>query len=135
MKIQVNQIPAQGLLVEKEEPCLDYDLDTELIKFRHPIFIRAQIVRITNAITVELSLSLKGNVSCARCLCEFEADFDRSLTLHYQVQNQDEVIDLIPDIREEIILGYPMKFLCHPLCRGLCPKCGKNLNEGDCGCS
>jgi uncharacterized protein len=43
-------------------------------------------------------------------------------------------IDLNPDIREEIILVYPIKPLCSIDCKGLCPKCGKNLNEGKCNC-
>ena len=36
--------------------------------------------------------------------------------------------------REEIILGYPVKFLCKIDCLGLCPKCGQNLNEKKCDC-
>ena len=36
---------------------------------------------------------------------------------------------------EEFSLALPVKPLCRPDCRGLCPECGKNLNEGACGCS
>ena len=34
----------------------------------------------------------------------------------------------------EVILNLPSKHLCKADCKGLCFKCGKNLNEGDCGC-
>jgi len=37
-------------------------------------------------------------------------------------------------IRSEIILNLPMKPLCSPDCRGICPTCGKNLNLGPCEC-
>ena len=37
-------------------------------------------------------------------------------------------------INNEIIVNWPMKVLCKPDCRGICKVCGKNLNEGDCGC-
>lgn len=36
--------------------------------------------------------------------------------------------------RADILLELPSKFLCREDCRGLCPMCGKNLNEGLCGC-
>ena len=37
-------------------------------------------------------------------------------------------------VEEELILNLPSKNLCRKDCRGLCPKCGRNLNEGLCGC-
>lgn len=44
-------------------------------------------------------------------------------------------LDLEALLWEEFSLALPMKPLCRPDCRGLCPECGKNLNKGDCGCS
>ncbi len=35
---------------------------------------------------------------------------------------------------DEIMINWPMKVLCKPDCKGICPKCGKDLNTGDCGC-
>ena len=35
---------------------------------------------------------------------------------------------------DEILMRLPMKVLCRSDCKGLCPVCGHNLNEGDCGC-
>ena len=43
-------------------------------------------------------------------------------------------LDLAPLLREEAILAIPMDALCRPDCAGLCPECGKNLNEGPCDC-
>ena len=44
-------------------------------------------------------------------------------------------LDLASLLWEEFSLALPVKPLCRPDCRGLCPACGKNLNEGACGCS
>ncbi|HHY38618.1 MAG TPA: DUF177 domain-containing protein [Clostridia bacterium] len=44
-------------------------------------------------------------------------------------------IDFKEAVRQNLILALPMKFVCREACRGLCPVCGKNLNEGECGCS
>lgn len=43
-------------------------------------------------------------------------------------------IDLGPCVWEEVVLNVPLKFVCKPDCRGLCPRCGANLNEMPCAC-
>lgn len=37
-------------------------------------------------------------------------------------------------VNEELLLNWPAKILCRPDCRGICKVCGKDLNDGDCGC-
>ena len=64
----------------------------------------------------------------------FKVDLNKNLKLNYTADNAKPLIDLDPDIREEIILDYPLSPLCKPECKGLCPKCGKNVNEGKCSC-
>ncbi len=46
----------------------------------------------------------------------------------------DRVLDLSEAVRQDILLNLPMQPLCKADCRGLCPTCGKNRNEGECGC-
>src|SRR5574341_1254798 len=43
-------------------------------------------------------------------------------------------VDLRPAVREELILAVPRFVECRADCRGLCPRCGKDLNAGPCGC-
>lgn len=72
---------------------------------------------------------------CDRCLApatknqvhEFEEEFDKSEAV-------DDVIDVTELLRDELLAAQPMKNLCKADCKGLCPKCGANLNEGECGC-
>jgi uncharacterized protein len=45
-----------------------------------------------------------------------------------------KVIDLDPAVREQILLSIPGYPVCRESCKGLCPVCGANLNDGDCGC-
>ncbi|HYO65729.1 MAG TPA: DUF177 domain-containing protein [Archangium sp.] len=45
-----------------------------------------------------------------------------------------KVIDLEPIVREQVLLSMPMSTVCREDCRGLCVKCGQNLNEKQCGC-
>jgi uncharacterized protein len=47
---------------------------------------------------------------------------------------EGEEIDLTPLVHEQIILALPTRPLCGEACRGLCPRCGANLNAAPCGC-
>lgn len=47
---------------------------------------------------------------------------------------QGDHLDLVPMVREQVILAAPMQPLCREECLGLCPQCGQNLNERRCGC-
>jgi len=132
--MNVNKIPLEGLTLEEDISPKTLDLETEIVKFRGPIKAKADVSKITNTITVDLFLNAVMRLSCGRCLKEFEINLDKNLKLHYQADKFNPLIDLGQDIREEIILDYPFKPLCKPNCKGLCPECGKNLNEGKCDC-
>jgi uncharacterized protein len=47
---------------------------------------------------------------------------------------EGEIIDLDPLVFEQIVLQIPLKALCGESCKGLCPRCGTNLNTGSCDC-
>jgi uncharacterized protein len=52
----------------------------------------------------------------------------------YPLARDALVIDLRPAVREELLLAVPRWVVCREDCRGLCPRCGKDLNAGACGC-
>lgn len=135
MKIDPSKIPPGGLkVIEEISPSLE-DLETGLVKFKGPIRVEADIFKITNAVTAEIVLAGSISMSCGRCLVGFMISLQKKLRLSYPLEKEEATIDFGPEIREEIILDYPLKPLCRPDCRGLCPKCGKNLNEGNCNCN
>lgn len=88
---------------------------------------------------VECSL----NLACDLCLENFTKDisFDLKETFS-KIEDegreiwhiQDKKINLSPIILTGIISHYPMRNVCSETCKGLCTKCGHNLNKGDCGC-
>lgn len=91
---------------------------------------------------------------CGRCLEPFRWPVDALFDLRYQPRGEDsgegereireddlttafyedETIDLAQLMREQFYLSLPMKPLCDPECKGLCPQCGTNLNRGRCAC-
>lgn len=134
MKININQIPPEGLTLEESVSAASLDLETNIVNFCSPLTIKAQASQITNALTVEIHLSALLRSSCSRCLSEFKIDFKKDLRFSYLVNKLEPVIDLDTDIRDQVILDYPLKPLCGPDCKGLCLICGRNLNEGICSC-
>ena len=135
MKIDINQILTGGSLFEEDISARSLDLETENIRFKGPIHIRVEVSRITNAVTADINIKAVMLLECCRCLKELEVGLDKKARFNYVVEKTVRSLDLGPDIREEIVLGYPLKPLCSELCKGLCPKCGKNLNEGGCSCA
>jgi uncharacterized protein len=78
---------------------------------------------------------------CARCLKEFERDFDLSLDEMYvrepgpeddYVLDPDLTLDPEPMVRDAVVLEMPFSPLCTPDCLGLCPVCGGDRNLGEC---
>lgn len=134
MKIYLAKIPPEGFVQEEQVLASSLQLDTEVIKFIAPVKVKARINRITNAVTVDLLLESRIEYTCSRCLLSFEIDFNKNSQLNYQVEKNEQVLDILEDIRQEIMLDYPLKPLCKPDCSGLCKVCGKNLNEGGCSC-
>jgi len=134
VKISINQVPVEGLFLEEEIKPVELDLETELIKFRSNLLVRARVSRVINALIVELNMSAVLYAPCSRCLEEFEWQFSKDAQLSFALDSGATFIDLNPDIREEVMLDYPMKPLCNQNCKGLCLKCGKNKNQGGCNC-
>ena len=53
----------------------------------------------------------------------------------FSLVSDDDTIDLAEPIIEAVLMETPFVVLCREDCKGLCPTCGANLNEGDCGCA
>jgi uncharacterized protein len=134
VKIELSRIPLEGLTLAEELNPQVLDLDTEIVKFRGPIRAKAGVWRIADVIMAQLSLTAVMYAQCSRCLGEFETDLRKVVTLNFSTEDLGKVLDLDPEIREEIMLDYPLKPLCKEDCKGLCARCGKNLNEGGCSC-
>ncbi len=131
MKIYVNRIPAEGLHEETAYDPKILDVERFDLHVEEPIVVSSFITKAENAILVQAQIRCRARLSCARCLEPFEVPMEMAATLSYQVRPSD-VVDIAEDIRQEIILAYPMIPVCQQACKGLCPACGQNLNAGSC---
>lgn len=85
-------------------------------------------------------LEISAQLSCDKCLKEVLWNLSSDICENFSNENPEawpivnDTIDFIEVIRANICTLLPMKILCSDTCRGLCPICGKNLNEDSCGC-
>ncbi len=135
MRLNVKNIPPEGVTFQEEIPASALDLETDLIRYSCPVSIKASLSRITNTVSIDVSVRAKVVYICTRCLDEKEEDFLKDLKLCYDLSRGETFLDISEDLRQEIILGYPITYLCREDCKGICPKCGINLNHSSCKCS
>ncbi len=83
-------------------------------------------------ITIKGRVWGKRQVRCDRCLKETEQSFDENFL--ETSSTSAEIIDIMSFVRQTLALTEDIQFLCSSTCKGLCPHCGKNLNEGACQC-
>ena len=131
MKIQVNRIPDEGLNEHATYDPSKLDMDRQDIRLKDPVEVDAQVTKTDDELLVRVDIECPMRMECARCLEEFASVLRADALFNYQVKPSD-IVDITDDVRQEIILGYPMIPVCRPDCRGLCRVCGRNLNHGDC---
>jgi uncharacterized protein len=95
---------------------------------------------------IEGKFQFTFDTQCDRCLTDvptrLSVSFDR-IIVSPDTETEDEEsrqymdgyeLDLDELVHNEILLNWPVKILCKEDCKGICPKCGQNLNVGNCGC-
>lgn len=162
MRIRIDDIKDEGLTLEfAEEPAAFPEL-AEIssagdCEFTAPLKTRLRVFRVRGMIEVEGEVETTLRQSCSRCLEEYEEALTASFALTYTreipevtddsgdeveisaeemglIHFEGEEIDLRGAVQEQVVMALPLRPLCRQECKGLCPQCGANLNEEDCGC-
>ena len=129
------------------------DFDSQGFSIKDLLTIKIGIQQIGDEYVCQAYMTVPVEEDCCRCLTLFDdelsSDFNFSIKIGkgesvlssesdnsdvIMLDTGDHVADLSDVIREALILALPTKPLCDENCRGLCPSCGKNLNEESCKC-
>ena len=130
---------------------LDFEFDFSkeeidgVFPFTTPVKLQGKVENVAEIVTVKATASFSMDVDCCRCAEELTLDMEvpieHILVTELQNEETDEFIiveDMKLDIErltlEDIYFAMPSKVLCDDDCKGLCSKCGANLNEGPCEC-
>ena len=153
MQIHLSDISSsEGKCIQK---CVPFEMDTITFQLgSFPVLKKEPIeLTITNTGNRTLELEAVGSLTvgipCARCLEETPVEIplqmkrklDMKLTDEQRINDSDEIsyltgMDLDVDrlVYLEVLMSWPLKVLCKENCKGICSQCGKNLNDGPCGC-
>ena len=116
------------------------------VDFAEPITVTGYVKNMAGYMVLSADVKVTYHTMCARCaepVCStLEISFEKDIASSADVSEdnddyiiiEDKKVDLRPTVEEEIMLEMPSRTLCKDDCLGLCQKCGKNLNEGDCDC-
>ena len=114
----------------------DLEFVNREIEIEEPIKLELEIFNTSDSFVVEGKLKAELILSCSRCLQKYNSPVELDISedvLKSEMEDEEELyLDEI--VVDNIILSLPMKPLCSDNCKGICPECGQDLNEGECDC-
>jgi uncharacterized protein len=134
--IEVSRIPEEGASFEGEEDAAILELiPSDGVMPAGPVRYRlfAQFLKPQLIVRGDVEVPLRAE--CSRCGGFFSTlARDPAFLRDYLLREGQRDVDVTPDLREAVLLTLPANPLCDEACAGLCPRCGRNLNEGPCEC-
>jgi len=149
MRINIFDIPEQGLEQEFVLPVI-----TDNKAKPDTVSVRIKLLRFGKKILVDGSVKGVVLLKCSRCLNDFSRPVDLDFREEYTPADETELerdqelsddeldisfykgeeIDVTGIVKEQVLLEIPMKPLCNDDCRGMCSRCGADLNVQSCNC-
>lgn len=151
MKVIVSQIPLEGIELER-------DLKVEIEEGRMAsVSAKLRLDLVAGRLVARGIMSARARLECGRCLKEYDTELDLRFELPFKPEAEvdepgfrgereltgdellaatyaDDELDVDEMLREQLILGIPMRRVCSEGCKGICPDCGADLNNEECGC-
>lgn len=148
MKIAIQDILDEGITVDIDEQVIIEGHD-----HAYDVQAHLELYKAETEIVVDGTMNTEIELECSRCLKTFRKRLDAPVHMVYHPIDEmrseahelksDELdmgfysgdeIDLQEALTEQIVLNLQMKPLCDVACRGICPKCGIDLNSETCSC-
>ena len=146
MKIKISNLDDSDYDFEFEEDVQKLTLD-EI--YNGKFHTKVNLTKFQDQIILKSKTDINAHLTCDRCATEFDSIISSDYRMVYllrgketEIESSDvtyispdsDFIDIRSDVRDYAMLAIPMKKLCKDDCKGLCQRCGKNLNEGECNC-
>lgn len=138
------RINGASLDVEFSEKIEDVEAGYNGFAFDSPVSFKGKLTNVKGVLRLSGHAAIQYKVKCYRCLKDLECTMN--FDLNERFVNSDNLtdddaysyngkyVDTDKALKDNIILNLPMKHVCDVSCKGLCPKCGTNLNEKECNC-
>ena len=155
--IKVGNIPEEGqklhFVIDGDQLQEFVDADRGMAFRPRDIDVSCEAIKVRETVNLDLHVRTEVDFDCGRCLEPFTlpvtSDFKYTLVPFREETRSDgeissdddafgyyreDLIDVELIVFEQILLQIPVKPLCREACRGLCHRCGKNLNVEPCSC-
>jgi uncharacterized protein len=150
MKITISEIPEEGTELELNE-----SITLDSVNTVSPLHAVLKIRTIGSEVLVDGVLEGDVELLCSRCLIAYTMKVRSPINVVYEPSKvinreehhklksdeldmgfyKDDTLDAAEVLVEQLLLNIPMKPLCSQECKGICPKCGADLNITSCNCS
>lgn len=155
MKIDIEKLTPEGEPIRVTYPDGRPALDEEHVRLAGETSVSARAGRKGEEVRLAGEIMARVEAACDLCARPFEvplelkfetaftsSESERRRSENVELQGDDLVtsvyeggeIDFDEVVREQILLGLPTRLRCREDCKGLCPVCGADLNEAECGC-
>jgi uncharacterized protein len=161
--LHIEQIKDKNLLQDFKENAEAFPILVDMVQnheceFLEPLKISVRAFRVRELFEVEGTFQTRVRLTCSRCLKDFDLPLESNFALTYtkelpdmkEASDEEEIelrvadigliyfrgeeINLRDGLQEQVVMAFPLRSLCAEACKGLCPQCGADLNQGDCGC-
>lgn len=148
LKIDISRIEKEtGAYLDfyLEEKVSPLNFQGEKIVFLKPLSVTGKAINVGEFIVLQGTIKSVMQLHCHRCLDRFDlsfsSDFNEEFPMNTKIIDgethegiKDHIIDIKNTVESTILLSLPMKRLCKEHCKGLCERCGANLNKIKCNC-
>lgn len=152
--LQVRELEQGENRLERVGNGIDLALDPDHIRLAGSVVLRAVAYRAGDHIDVQGTVSAPVELVCDRCLAPIQRNLQAGVRVFAErrehrdrrpleevreddlgiVYHDGRFVDLTDDVRQVLLVELPWRSVCRDDCRGLCPRCGADLNEGPCRC-
>ena len=122
-----------------------FEFEGEEIRAVEKVYVEGVAISENDVIVINASIKTKLKLNCSRCLDTFiypiDIDIEERFTTNSESEDEeavvviDDVLDITELVETSIISTLPIKRVCKDDCKGLCQKCGCNLNVKACDCN
>lgn len=157
MKIHIDRIPDAGLNIAETRPPEWLVNFADLLKggsetIEKPVAITVRIEKLASQVRIKGEIVAEVKCTCARCAAPIVKTIRAPVDAYFvpekhrgdpEINDEDEgfatyrgeEIDFADHLRGQLALYYPMRFLCREDCKGICQRCGADLNNEPCKCA
>jgi uncharacterized protein len=138
MNLDLSNLTDTGshMVIKREVKLQNFSFRHQEIETPFPFQLDLDIYSTKDSFVLSGYLRGKLVLICSRCLEKFNYPVNIELQEEYLKKEISdlEYFDLTDIFQENLLLTLPIKPICSKECKGLCPICGQNLNEGECNC-